>query len=226
MSRKKTPCNGDIREVAAYGIIEVATYLRLPRKTVEYWVAEDCPIIFLPQIKPPRFSFMNLLECHVLSAMREKGVRLPKIRTAVRTVQRMRPSAYPLLEQVFETDGVDLFIRMLPDDLVNVALGGQLAFKQILDAFLKRIEMGQDGPWKFFPFVTEKKPTEPKIIQIDPKVSFGRPVIAGTGVSTALIAARFAARESIDELAQEYRRTIEEIEEAIRWETATRAIAA
>jgi len=55
-------------------------------------------------------------------------------------------------------------------------------------------------------------------------VGFGKPVIAGTGISTAVIASRFNARESVPELAQEYGLTEAQIEEAIRWET--RAVAA
>jgi uncharacterized protein (DUF433 family) len=49
-------------------------------------------------------------------------------------------------------------------------------------------------------------------------IGFGKPVIAGTGISTAIIASRFNARESIAGLAEEYGRTPQEIEEAVRWE--------
>ena len=49
-------------------------------------------------------------------------------------------------------------------------------------------------------------------------IGFGKPVIAGTGISTAIIASRFNARESIAELAAEYDCPPQKIEEAIRWE--------
>jgi len=84
---------------------------------------------------------------------------------------------------------------------------------------LERIEKDAKGVLKFFPFVMERKSDEPRLILIDPQVGFGKPVIAGTGISTAVIASRFNARESISELAEEYGRNIEEIEEAIRRET-------
>ena len=51
-------------------------------------------------------------------------------------------------------------------------------------------------------------------------VGFGKPVIAGTDISTAIIASRFNARESVTSLAEEYGRTPQKIEEAIRWESA------
>jgi hypothetical protein len=76
MPAKRRTANPDLdrREIPAYGIIEVADYLRIPRKTVEYWVSGgESPLVHTPSTSPPRFPFMNLLECHILSAMRWKG---------------------------------------------------------------------------------------------------------------------------------------------------------
>ena len=60
-----------------------------------------------------------------------------------------------------------------------------------------------------------------RLVSLCVEVAKGKqvPVIAGTGISTAVIASRFNARESISELAEEYSCNIKEIEEAIRWET-------
>jgi uncharacterized protein (DUF433 family) len=210
----------DIQEIPAYGLNEVADYLRIPPTTVEHWIAEDEPLIKVPQIHPPRFSFMNLLECHILSSMRFKGVTMQKVRNALSYVEERWPSEHPLVSRLFQTDGVELFVEHLPDELITVSKRGQLAFRVILEAFLSRIEIDRAGiAERFFPFVADKKPDEPRIIQIDPNVSFGRPVIAGTGITTAIIASRFSARESIADLAKEYGRRPEEIEEAIRWES-------
>ena len=46
----------------------------------------------------------------------------------------------------------------------------------------------------------------------------GRPVLAGTGIATAVIAERYKAGESTAELAQDYGREQAEIEEAMRCE--------
>lgn len=209
----------DRREIPAYGIIEVADYLRIPRKTVEYWAtAGHPPLIHVPIISPPRFSFMNLLECHILSAMRWKGVKVEKVRRALEYIQDKWPSQHPLLDQRFQTDGLDLFVSKLPEEIINVSRLGQLGLKGVLETFLQRIELDLSGiAAKFYPFVEEKKPGEPKIIEINPSVAFGRPVIAGTGITADIIAGRFAARESVAALAEEYGRPPGEIEEAIRW---------
>jgi uncharacterized protein (DUF433 family) len=86
--------------------------------------------------------------------------------------------------------------------------------------YLERVETDPKGLFRFFPFVIEPRPSEPKTIEINPMIGFGKPVIAGTGISTAIIASRFNARESITTLAEEYGLTPQKIEEAIRWERA------
>jgi uncharacterized protein (DUF433 family) len=222
-ARRLTASDLDRREIPAYGIIEVADYLRIPRKTVEYWVSGGrSPLVRVPSTSPPRFSFMNLLECHILSAMRWKGVRVEKVRRALEYIERQWPSRHPLLDQLFQTDGIDLFVAKLPDEIINVSKQGQLGFKNILETFLERIELDASRiAAKFFPFVEEKKPGGPKIIEINPSVAFGRPVIAGTGITADIIAGRFAARESVAALAEEYGRPPGEIEEAIRWASKT-----
>jgi uncharacterized protein (DUF433 family) len=61
------------------------------------------------------------------------------------------------------------------------------------------------------------------VVSIDPLVAFGRPVIIGSRITTADIADRFKAGESSADLARDYDRPQEEIEEAIRCELETAA---
>jgi uncharacterized protein (DUF433 family) len=64
---------------------------------------------------------------------------------------------------------------------------------------------------------------EPKVIVIDPFITFGRPVLAGTGIPTAIVAERYKAGESIKELAQDYDLLPQAVQEAIRCELETTA---
>ena len=72
-------------ETPIYGISEAAQYLRVPLTTLTYWVKEGrSPLLKLASAAPPRLSFNNLLECHVLSSLRSiYDVRIPKVRKAV-----------------------------------------------------------------------------------------------------------------------------------------------
>lgn len=210
-------------ETPIYGLVDGAHYLRVPYQTLRYWtLGRDsiAPIVQLASTDPPRLSFMNLLESHMLSSMRKNyNLRLPKVRKALRTLAEMYPSPHPLIDRQLETDTVDVFIREHGDELLNLNKPQQRSFKDIINVYLQRIERTEHGLLNFFPFGEKASASEPKIIVINPGISFGRPVISGTGIPTAVIASRFHARDSVSELAKEYGRTDAEIEEAIRWES-------
>ena len=91
--------------------------------------------------------------------------------------------------------------------------------REVIQAYLRRIERDPEGvPIRLYPFTRKRELEEPRAIVIDPFVSFGRAVLAGTGISTAVIAERFKAGEAIEALAGDYGRSILEIQEAIRCE--------
>ena len=58
---------------------------------------------------------------------------------------------------------------------------------------------------------------------IDPRVSFGRPVIAGTGIPTAVLAEQFKAGDTVPVLAKESGADEEAVWDAIRCELALEA---
>jgi uncharacterized protein (DUF433 family) len=182
------------------------------------------PIINIPEPAPPRLSFVNMVEAHVLSAIRyHHEVPLPAVRRAVEYLTRAFGSQHPLAEKQLQTDGVNLFVEHL--GLLNVSAQGQYAMPDILHALLRRIERDERGlAVRLYPFSrrpqlrTTGLEEIPRTIVIDPRVSFGRPVLTGTGVTTQSIAERFDAGESIDALAADYARPRQEIEEALRCE--------
>jgi len=208
-------------EEPAYGLSEAAVYLKVPYQTLRYWLAgfKARPPIVVPKERDPiRLSFLNLLECHVLAGMRKAyDLKLPRVRRALRKVGEEFPQPHPLVSVQFLTDRKDLFIDRM-GKLVNLSQDGQLGLA-FYHMHLERVEVDPKG-LRFFPFVVELRPAEPKTIEINPLVGFGKPVIAGTGISTAIIASRFNARESGPDLAAEYGCTLQQIEEAIRWERA------
>ena len=215
-------------ELPLYGLSEAALYLRVPIKTLEYWAFGRKPVkpVIEPASRDPRaLSFMNLLECHMLASMRSLyDLKLPKIRKAVAQLSKTSGFRHPLIEEPLLTDRVYVLIRQI-DKLVNLSRDGQFVIPEIVEAHLERVEYDKSlGSFKFYPFVRERSAAEPKLIVINPSLGFGKPVIAGTGISTAVIASRFNARESVPDLAKEYGLEKEQIEEAIRWET--RAVAA
>jgi uncharacterized protein (DUF433 family) len=220
----------DIREFPTYGVAETAHYLLIPETTLRSWVVGRRystgngirffePFITLPDPNRSLLSFMNVVEVHVLDAIRRQHqIRLAQIRQALRYLRQHFPSRHPLADQKFETDGLDLFTRRY-GQLINISESGQLAIRSLLETHLKRIERDPQGAAiRLYPFTRKRLPDEPRVVVIDPYVSFGRPALASSGIATAVIAERYKAGESVDELADDYSRVRLEIEEAIRCE--------
>jgi len=218
-------------------VAEAAHYLRMPEETLRSWVVgrlypvagqskRSRPLIHLDDPQRQYLSFINLVEAHVLAAIRRRhGVKLPKVRVALDYVKRQFTIERPLVDQSFQTDGLDLFVERY-GDLMNASREGQRAMKDIIGVYLKRIEWDTKGlPIKLYLFTrdTQSETTpasDPRVVVMNPAVSFGRPVIAGTGIPVSSIYERYKAGDSIAELAQDFRLEISAIEEAIRCEAA------
>ena len=96
--------------------------------------------------------------------------------------------------------------------------------RNVLRIYLSRIERDAAGvPVKLYLFTRSRQADEPKVVAIDPYVSFGRPVLVGTGIPTAVMAERYKAGESIQALADDYECSPRDVEEAIRCELDTKA---
>ncbi|PYV07368.1 MAG: hypothetical protein DMG07_29075, partial [Acidobacteria bacterium] len=153
----------DLRQLPAYPVAEGARFLGIPASTLRSWVAGRKyptrsgvrifrPIIALAGTNPALLSFVNLVEAHVLDAIRqEHEIPLPKVRAALNYVARQFPSPHPLATQEFETDGLNLFVERY-GQLINVSQAGQLALRRLLEARLRRIERDTSGfPSRLYP---------------------------------------------------------------------------
>lgn len=222
MARKHiTRFGGDVREHPRYGIEEAAAYLRIPHTTLLAWtrgqnyVTRDGrhkvfqPVIELADSKHKLLSFYNLVEAHVLRATTERGVPLPNVRKALEYLREQFPSQHPLLVHDFETSGREVFIRKL-GQTVNATRHGQIAMRQILKKYLKKIRRDRFG------MPTEITPIHAHRLAIDIGISSGRPVVRGTGIVASVLRDRKQAGESIPELARDYGLKPIEVQQAIQ----------
>lgn len=223
----------DPRNIPTYPIFEAARYLLIPEITLRSWVlgrsyqARGSKQFSKPLIKLPnspdakiwQLSFTNLVEAHVLRVIRsDHRISLDKVRMALDYVENHYDLPHPLARMEFQTDGVDLFVESV-GRLINASQAGQLAMRKTLENLLKRIELDEAGiAAKLFPFTRLNEEDAPQRVVIDPRISFGRPVLVGTGIPTAILAERYKAGESIDDLADDYGCARLQIEEAIRCE--------
>ena len=227
-----------LRRTPAYPFAEAAHYLNLPHTTLRAWCLGTKygpkdnkrwfePVITLDGERHEGLSFLNLVEAHVLVAIRRRhGIPLPKVRDALLYVSKELEIDRPLAHARFQTDGVDLLVDQL-DRLVNVSKDGQFEMSSIINAYLQRIERDPAGvPIKLFPFTRkETRRNAPAPVEINPRIAFGRPVLVGRAVPTAVLADRFKAGDTLADLATDYDTSTEEIEEAIRCEIDRRKAA-
>jgi len=218
---RKALTERDVREVPAYSIAEAAGYLRLPKTTLRAWLLGQQTfraVIDIADRHGRQMSFINLVEAFVLSGIRRQHrVTLPKVRKAVDYLRRTFKTPRPLADEQFATDGVHLFVEKF-GALIGATQEGQVQLREVILVRLKYVRRDPKGvPEKIVLFPGHGVAKHGDVV-IDPRLSFGRPVIDGVGVRTSILAQRFKAGDSIDELAREFSAAPEAVQNAIRCE--------
>lgn len=114
------PLVNDPREMPVYKVAEAARLLRMNSSTLLSWIREGeydadreapsgLPLISVPIPAKTYLSFFNLLEAHVIKAIRSQRVTMRATRDSLEYLRKQFPSMHPLLDKEFETDGISLF---------------------------------------------------------------------------------------------------------------------
>jgi uncharacterized protein (DUF433 family) len=219
----------DPRLAPAYSIAQAAHYLKIPAPTVRSWVlgrdyprqsgkGRFNPVVVTPVDPDHRLSFRNLIEMAALRALRtEHEFKLSAVRTALDYAgQELGVTDLLASKDLYARPG-ELFIERY-GQLINLNRAGQLGIQAVLQGLLRRIQWDKGLAVRFFPPLPSRP--EAKSVMLDPRVSFGRPVLARLGVSTAVIVDRINAGEGAADLAKDYGATSEEIMDALAYERA------
>jgi uncharacterized protein (DUF433 family) len=222
----------DIRDDPAYTTADAARYLKLSPATLRSWFAgrgystsrgaRHWQRLIAPASREPLvLSFWNLIEAHVLWALRvDHRVSIAAVRTALRFSQNELGIDRLLLRKELFTDARSLFLRQY-GQLIDLSASGQIAMEQVLDAHLKRVEWDERKfPIRLYPFLPAGVPDESQLIAIDPVIAFGRPILRGKSVTTSVLADRVDAGESLTDIAKDYDLTLDQVERAIMYERA------
>lgn len=214
-----------------YTIGQAAQYLRISSTTLRSWVVGrpypagggsrySHPLIDRPDEQDLRLSFNNLVEAHVLRALRTRHkVPMSAVRSALDYAENQFKVKRLLLSEELRAAAGTVFLERL-DELIDLGRAGQIVIKELLQAHLQRIDRSIEGlPVRLFP-VSIRGLDGPKVVVIDPQISFGRPYIAGKGVRTSTIVERLDAGESREDVARDYALEDLEIDEAILYERA------
>ena len=229
--RRERPV-ADNLDVAAYTLAEAARYARLPAATLRAWAlgrqyptsaggGHFPPLIRPASRQPALLSFSNLIEAHVLRSLRtEHGVSVKALRSALAYAEEALRIEQLLLRPELRAEAGRLFLDRY-GELIELSASGQLAMRRVLEEHLKRVEWDESRfPARLYPFVSAVAPSEERVIAIDPRIAFGRPVLLRRGVSTSAIADRIDAGETVEDIAADYDLGPAEIEQAAIYERA------
>ncbi len=231
-NRRGPASKPDRRTQPAYAVAEAARYLSLPPATLRSWVLgrrydtasgirRFSAIVDPASRRPLLLSFWNLVECHVLRALRtDHHVPLREVRLALAFAQGQLGIPNLLPSKDLLAGGGGLFLERY-GQLIDLSASGQLAMRRVLEDHLRRVEWdAKQFPVRLYPFVFGEASTGQRPIAIDPAVAFGRPIMVARGVTTAIVVERVDAGESIVDVAADYDLTETEIEQAILYERA------
>lgn len=230
--RRSAPATVDPRTQPSYTLTDAARYLRLAPGTLRSWVvgrpypAGGGTRTFAPLLRPAQndplvLSFWDLVEAHVLRALRtDHGVPVKALRDAISYAETTLKIDKLLLRPDLLTGANHVLLKRY-GQLIDLSASGQLAMRKVLEAHLRRVEWDSERlPFRLFPFVSADGAVFEKTIAIDPRVAFGRPIVERAGISTDAIARRLDAGETVDALADDYELTTGEIEQAAVYERA------
>jgi uncharacterized protein (DUF433 family) len=225
----------DPNELPRYSVAEAARYLRMSATTLKSWISgRSYPVssgerrweklIHRPESNDTRLSFSNLIEAHVLAALRKQyQVKMPQVRTSLEYAREKLGVDRILLSKNLRVMTGNVFLQHL-GRLINVGRGGQEAMPEMLHAYLERIDWDiQGAPIRMFPLTRDDYRNAPRLVTIDPVMAFGRPIVERKGITTSVIAERFKVGESMLDIAEDYDLEAFEVEEAIRYEALARA---
>lgn len=222
----------DPREQPWYTYPEAARATDIPASTLRAWTVGQryrrkhdrgffVPVIARPSKSDPRLSFTNLIEAHVLRALRTvHEVQLGYIREAVEIAQDEFGIDRLLISPDLRTSAGQLFLDRYTG-LLELSKAKQLTMREVLDQYLTRIEFDETKlPVEFRPFSRMPGSASPDVISLSPFVSFGRPLIRRVGVSIPAIVQRLEAGEPVEEVREDYGLSREELREAVLYEAA------
>jgi uncharacterized protein (DUF433 family) len=179
------------------------------------------PVLRRPSPEDGRLSYHNLIEAHIVRALRTvHDVALEIIREAVAIAEAEHGIQRLLIDPRLKTSGGRLFLDTY-ENLVELSRTQQLAMRLILQQFLQRIEYDESNlPAQLYPFERHPLNQGQRIIVLDPFVAYGRALIARVGVSTRAIAQRVDLGEPVDDVAADYGLHEAELTEALLFESA------
>lgn len=203
--------------IGIYTAPEAARMVGMGAQTLRRWVlgydhkSKDArlqhePALWTPQYDPEAsdgvlLGFRDLIEARIVNALRKKRIGLPTIRICMERAKEIVGQERPFSTSDFKTDGKNIFLQITRDldepELIDLK-HKQGVFRRVVEPSLADLDFGPDGAERWWLLHGKKT------IVADPVRSFGQPIVAGHGITTARLAQAVKVEGSIAKVAQFY----------------------
>jgi len=183
------------------------------------------PAVWNSQLEPidhaMALGFLDLLEIRAVDAFISAGVSWKDLRRIHRDARQWLGSTHPFCTNRFATDGHTIFMELRQKnhgvmlwDMRDV----QRVFDKIIRPFLKNVEFDRSKvPRRWWPRGKNRQ------VALDPRRSFGHPIIFKEGISTRVLARSARANDSVEEVARWFEISPASVREAMDFEQALAA---
>ena len=166
----------------------------------------------------PILTFADLIEIRFLEAFRQKGVSTKALRIASQRAKELLGRHHPFSTQIFKSDGRTILAEITKETgdraLLDI-LGDQFVFETVIASYLYAgLDFNElKEPARWWPLGNDRS------VVIDPRRAFGAPIIARTGVPTKILNSAVNAEQSVEFVAKWYGVKIDEVTDAVQFET-------
>lgn len=225
----------ELLKTGIYTVSEAARLATVSPRRIRRWLRgyefkvkhgrHRSPAVWKSQLEPidntMALGFLDLLEIRCVDAFISAGVSWKILRQVHDRARELVGHAHPFCTNRFATDGQTIFMEF--QERNNEATlwdmrDLQRVFDNILRPFLKNIEFDSSKvPFRWWPRGKNRQ------VALDPKRSFGQPIIFREGIATQILARSAEANGSAEEVARWFEINPKCVREAIEFEQALAA---
>jgi uncharacterized protein (DUF433 family) len=157
-------------------------------------------------------SFLDLMEARIVNEFLNRGVSLGTIRAVCQKAEEELGMRHPFVTRQFKSSGRQVF-RTVGEDMVYEFLRNQRHFEEVINPFLEGVDFSGEGyPERWWPL------GDSRTVVLDPKRSFGKPIVADYGVLTTTLADAVKAEGSEERVALWYEVPLAAVRDAVEFE--------
>ncbi len=232
MNQSHSECN--LLGVGIYSVTEASRITHVPAQYIRRWLGgyryfvdgqkKRQAALWQPQLPTIEdtlaLDFRDLIEIQFVHRFRQEGLSLQTIRKTIDRATRLLVESYPLSSVKFKTDGRSILAQVIEageKQCVFDLATGQYLLEFVFDYLYEALEYSKfDELVRWWPLGKDRR------VVVDPKRSFGRPIVQ-EGVATAILAGAFKAEGSVAAVANWYELPQESVNDALEFEAGLRA---